>query len=198
MKDALPTLPNAKEVLVWRDGFSNWTRAGDVPELRARTITPPPLPPKTVQRVDNDGAQRGEPRGIAGWLILPILGTILAPLYAGYNALQIAAALAKASSGSSLKTFVWLELAFNIGLLVAWVIAITFGFRHKREYPVLFVSLVGITLAGSLVDLYVATQVFNLPFDTEDAKAIMRPLITLLIWGPYMFLSKRVRNTFVK
>jgi hypothetical protein len=44
LKDALATVSDARDVLVWRDGFSDWKKAGDVPELRAQTVRPPPLP----------------------------------------------------------------------------------------------------------------------------------------------------------
>jgi GYF domain 2 len=44
LKAALPRIPNAQDILVWRDGFKNWQRAGSVPELFAEAIVPPSLP----------------------------------------------------------------------------------------------------------------------------------------------------------
>jgi hypothetical protein len=44
LKETLVTLPDAKNVLVWCEGFLNWKIAGDVQELRARSLTPPPVP----------------------------------------------------------------------------------------------------------------------------------------------------------
>jgi hypothetical protein len=44
LKDTLANVSDTRDVLVWRDGFSDWKKAGDVPELRAQTIRPPPLP----------------------------------------------------------------------------------------------------------------------------------------------------------
>jgi hypothetical protein len=41
LKRTLAGFRNGKDVLVWREGFSGWERAGDVPELRARTSLPP-------------------------------------------------------------------------------------------------------------------------------------------------------------
>jgi hypothetical protein len=35
----------------------------------------------------------------------------------------------------------------------------------------------------------------------EDAQArreFLSAVLTLLVWGPYMFMSKRVKNTFVR
>jgi hypothetical protein len=41
LKRTLANFPDGKDVLVWHEGFSGWERAGDVPELRARTSLPP-------------------------------------------------------------------------------------------------------------------------------------------------------------
>jgi hypothetical protein len=44
LKESLATFQNAKDVLVWYENYPNWVLAGDVPELRAQTAAPPPLP----------------------------------------------------------------------------------------------------------------------------------------------------------
>ena len=41
----LSRVSNAKDVLVWRDGFSNWVKAENVPELASHVMKlQPPLP----------------------------------------------------------------------------------------------------------------------------------------------------------
>ena len=35
-------------------------------------------------------------------------------------------------------------------------------------------------------------------FNSDDSKEIVKAIFKLLIWGPYMFLSKRVKTTFVR
>lgn len=44
LKATLLNIPNARNVLVWRPGFADWMKAGDVPELSA-DISAPPLAP---------------------------------------------------------------------------------------------------------------------------------------------------------
>jgi len=44
MRETLATLPDAKNVLVWCEEFPDWKLAGDVKELRARSLAPQPLP----------------------------------------------------------------------------------------------------------------------------------------------------------
>ncbi|MEH2590279.1 DUF4339 domain-containing protein [Bradyrhizobium sp. AZCC 1721] len=41
---ALTKFPEPERVLVWRDGFADWARAGDVSEFKAQTLKPPPRP----------------------------------------------------------------------------------------------------------------------------------------------------------
>ena len=47
MTAILSRVSNARNVLVWRDGFSSWVEAGNVPELSRHVIKPPPLPGST-------------------------------------------------------------------------------------------------------------------------------------------------------
>jgi hypothetical protein len=44
LKETLPRFSEPENVLVWRNGFTNWLRAGDVPEFRAQTLKPPQPP----------------------------------------------------------------------------------------------------------------------------------------------------------
>src|SRR5664280_1536941 len=41
LRETLHSIPNWRDVLVWKEGFENWRKAGDVVEL---AIQPPPLP----------------------------------------------------------------------------------------------------------------------------------------------------------
>jgi hypothetical protein len=215
LRETLATLSNAKDVLVWCDGFPDWKRAGDVSELRAQTVVPPPLPAKglgvPIVRKDKDTTDSPdptrpapEPKGIDGWLIFPAIGTILSPFYVGYSAVQNSEALKilKNSSPSKLQTFgsieyASIELVFNFCLLIAWVVAIFYLFRRKRLYPRLFVTLCAIIFIGNLCEILIERNYFNYPAEPNDIKAILQPLLALIIWGPYMQISRRVRNTFV-
>ncbi|MET4041587.1 DUF4339 domain-containing protein [Bradyrhizobium sp. RT6a] len=44
LRRQLPSFNEPASVLVWRNGFSGWAKAGDVPELRD-LVSRPPLPP---------------------------------------------------------------------------------------------------------------------------------------------------------
>lgn len=138
-----------------------------------------------------------EPKGIGGWLILPVIGTVLSPFVMAYWTFQSVTALDESLS-TGLLAFIVIESVFNFGLMIAWIVAAVQLFRYKRMYPRLFVALLAITLVGTLLDVAVAAAIFDISVDANDAKGLARSAIGLAIWGPYMFKSKRVENTFVE
>jgi len=138
-----------------------------------------------------------EPKGIDGWLILPVIITLLSPLTNAYAAFQDVVVLLNASLPTALAVFIVVELLYNFGLMTAWIFAAVLLFRHKRFYPRLFVALLVITLIGIVLDLAVATTAFDVTIDSSDIRSAGRSAILLAIWGPYMHKSVRVKNTFV-
>lgn len=62
LTDALASSPNALDTLVWRNNFTDWKRAADVPELEAGTarVLPPPLPVRRAISATNDDRKPAE------------------------------------------------------------------------------------------------------------------------------------------
>jgi hypothetical protein len=137
------------------------------------------------------------PKGIAGWLILPVIITLLSPLMTGYAAFQDVVVLLNASLPTALAVFIVVEFLYNFGLMAAWIFAAVLLFRHKWLYPRLFVALLVITLIGTVLDLAVAATAFDVTIDSGDIRSAVRSAVQLAIWGPYMHKSVRVKNTFV-
>ena len=146
--------------------------------------------------VTSETASPQEPKGIGGWLILPALGTLLSPLFTAWATYQTASVIS-GQLQTGILTFVIIEVLVNVGLTIAWIVAIVGLFQHRRFYPRFYVALCAISLVVVVADISVAAVFFNIPMEPDDAKNIVRPLAALVIWGPYMFKSKRVRNTFV-
>jgi hypothetical protein len=72
LRQTLATVPNAADVLVWRDKFPVWKRAGDVPELRGQFAVP------SRSQTHNVGPEaRGESLSTPplkwSWIIAPLL-----------------------------------------------------------------------------------------------------------------------------
>jgi hypothetical protein len=134
-----------------------------------------------------------EPKGIGGWLILPVIITLVWPLMTAYDAVV----LLNAAVSTALTVFIVVEFLYNFGLVIAWIFAAVLLFRHKRLYPRLFVALLVITLIGTVLDLIVAAMAYDVTIDSNDIRSAGRSAILLAILGPYMHKSVRVKNTFV-
>lgn len=142
-----------------------------------------------------------EPQGIGGWLILPVIGTVLLPLmtaYAAFAAFLDVVVLLNASLLTALVAFIVVKCLYNFGLVIAWIFAAVLLFRHKRLYPRFFVALLVIMFIGTVLDLAVTAMAFDVTIDSSDVRSTLRFVIGLAIWGPYMYKSERVKNTFVE
>jgi hypothetical protein len=140
-----------------------------------------------------------KPHGVAGWLLLPALGTLLTPLWLAKGVYDGALPLFTVTiENAALRGFITVELVLNLGLCLGWFYALYLLARYRAQYPPLFIVLaLGILIFG-IADTAVAHFGFGVPFEPNDLAAMVRALIFAAIWVPYMLRSRRVRNTFVK
>jgi Protein of unknown function (DUF2569) len=150
--------------------------------------------------------------GLRGWLVLVGLGIIVSPPFQIAQVLPTYIQIFSDGSWSALTTPgtqaynpLWApiligEMAINGGLVLAWIFIGFLYFSKRRTFPKLYISILLFTLAFILVDAAVIKSVFpDAPFfDGETAMQFARSLIAVLIWVPYMLVSKRVKATFVK
>lgn len=170
------------------------------------TQTPTPVPANGPP--PDDG-----PRGIGGWLILPIIGLVitivwtlvtLAPVlqpenFAGfqaffegrippeYNALMYTGLLSGADG------------LIGIGLSVVCLIQI---FRMKRSVPLLMTVFYIFAVWSTAVEYYAVAE-FPLLRESEGDVATLAvqtygSIFRAALWISYFWMSKRVKNTFVR
>lgn len=142
-----------------------------------------------------------EPSGIGGWLIFPIIGLCLAPYFyvKGIAELMgVIQGLDFAAVPDGLKLSVFTELFVNACIMCAWVYAAYALFRKKRIFPRLFSALAVIGMSFVIIDIIVAASVFAVPPTGNDYAAIVKQIVSAIIWVPYMFQSVRVKNTFTR
>jgi hypothetical protein len=144
-------------------------------------------------------AARPEPHGIGGWLILPMLGTFISLTLSAYGVFQSIDVLTRYGHKQSAawNYIVIGEAIFSFAMVVGWTVAVITLFQHKRIFPSLFVFLLAATFALSLADVIVVSQVLNQKIDSASIRDVTRPFLSLIIWGPYMYMSRRVKNTFI-
>ena len=148
----------------------------------------------------NDG-----PVGIGGWLVLPLLGLVVTVL-GSYRMLGQYAGLSEmlARLSPSQSAFVIFEVVGNAVLLVFPILLLALAFQTKRSFPGLYVVWAVAGMAFLVVDLILAMALFpaGYPtveslFDEATVRELLRSLLLLVVWAPYMMKSRRVANTFV-
>lgn len=90
-------------------------------------------------------------------------------------------------------------MLINAVFLIAWLYMAYLFFSKRRTFPKWYISL-AFTSAGIIVLDTIASKIImpNLPIlDPATAKSLLRILVMLGIWVPYMKLSKRVEATFI-
>ena len=150
-------------------------------------------------------------RGLAGWLILVGLGLVLSPIIITFRLVDLYSGVFGSGAWPLLttpgavaynpywKSLVLGELLANFTLAMASIILMVLFFRRKRQFPMLYVGFVLCGLLFLVVDAFALGLVMpqQPAFDADTVQNLVRPTLHALIWIPYMFVSRRVRATFV-
>lgn len=156
--------------------------------------------------------EKAKHEGLGGWLIFVGLGIVFSPLKIIALILPIYSELFTNGSWEVLTTPgmeaydpLWApiligEIAINAGLVIVWLLVAFLFFSKKEAFPKFYIGIMVFTLVFILADALAGKVVLpNEPvFDPDTTKELVRQLIVVLIWVPYMFVSKRVKATFVK
>lgn len=191
----------AQGALIWRPGFAEWrgveTAAGlvflDAQSAPLQTdVAPPPLP-----------ALRGAAlTGIGGWLLVPAVGLVIAPIRMAVDIVQAFGLLGEylregpAAIATTDGAFIIGVILVEIPLIAfqAWVA--TLFFRKKRLLPNAMTALIITRVAWAIIPLVAADMIAG--DDGVGAPGyVAAALIMAAIWIPYFRTSRRVKNTFV-
>lgn len=148
--------------------------------------------------------------GIGGWLLLFGLGVVVRCITAftssagqvsTYFDLTIWENLTSATSSARnlpLAALILAELAGNLFFIfLVWVAAILF-FQRRRTAPRWNIVVLLYLFGFSALDMAVSGLIANTPAEASDWKNLFRTLMGALIWVPYLSVSERVKETFVR
>ncbi|MBU2712900.1 DUF2569 domain-containing protein [Zooshikella harenae] len=150
--------------------------------------------------------------GISGWLILIAIGIVLTPFriiilcvttYSDVFSTEVWEALT--TPGAEMYHFLWApiiigEILINSGLLLAWLYMAYLFFTKNRDFPKCYISIAIFSLLFIIADAFAIKLVLpnESVFDPDTIKELTRSLVMVIIWVPYMLVSKRVKATFIK
>lgn len=180
--------------------------AGGAGNVDGNGVAPPEWRPQSM-RVDPALT------GIGGWLILFIIGLVLAPIRMGSILATDFLPLFKDGTWQALTTpgsehyhAMWgpllaFEIAGNLGTLVGALAVLLFLSRKSRLTPRIAIAWLAFNLAvmiGDHILVQTVPVVAEQGTDPEGLAELARSAIGALIWIPYWLVSKRVKQTFVE
>jgi hypothetical protein len=162
--------------------------------------------------VDINQANDSGPVGLRGWLLLVGIGVILGPIRLMMGMVSIYAPFWDAAMISIvtdpfaenfnplISALVIGGFAANTSLLLAQLYLIYGYFKQKKWFPRVYVSVLLLSIIYIFLDALAAAYAFpgETVWDNEAKKDLTRLIISAFIWVPYMFVSRRVKNTFVR
>jgi Protein of unknown function (DUF2569) len=172
---------------------------------------PNPYAPPQSPVADAPPAVAG-PKGIGGWLLLPVIGMFVFPVrclislateYLPIFEKGMWAALT--TPGSKAYHPLWgpllaYEIFFNLAFLVFDLVLLYLLFAKSYRFPKLYIAFAVLNLVFVVSDAIVGYQIPAVVAQGMDtmAKEIGRSFMMVVIWVPYLMVSKRVKNTFVR
>ncbi len=150
--------------------------------------------------------------GLGGWLTLVGLGIIMSPIslsmwnFSMYSDLFATGYFdILTTPGTDAYNPLWMpiligEALINTALIFAWLFIGFLFFSKKINFPKWYIGILIFSLIFIVLDAFAIKLV--LPdepiFDPDTIKEFSKALLSVLIWIPYMLMSKRVKLTFVK
>lgn len=172
----------------------------------------PYAPPSSATQVVPEILPGTGPAGLSGWLVLVGLGLVVTPLRLASYVLQTLLPMFSDGTWHVLTTpgsanyhplwGPWLlaEIVINLFFVAASLYLLFLFFRKSWRFPKLYVGYLIANLLFVVADAF-AVQ-FVLPdrpiLDPETMRDLIRSLVGVALWVPYVFLSRRVKNTFVR
>lgn len=149
------------------------------------------------------------PKGLGGWLILPIIHLFGTIGLTSYNLFGVVenwegfVALVTGQVDPSYRSLVWLvnfSLVAGVAIVAFALYLLVLLFQKKRALPRLmvwfYVALLGMTFIESAAVLQNPQQ-WTMADLSDARRSLGQVVFNAVIWIPYFLRSKRVRATFV-
>jgi len=145
-------------------------------------------------------------RGIGGWLILPTLGCFLYPIitiivvssFFTHLGLDDVNLFSGAESQTQWRIY-YCTSVFAEGIqLPLLVLQLVLLMKHRTSFPYIYIGLAVLNLASLLLNYGLQSSVDSMASGDEVATEFITTVLKLGLWCLYMFVSERVRATFIK
>lgn len=157
-------------------------------------------------------SERNDLQGLGGWLILVGIGITLSPFIMLFQVVPLYFEIFTSGSFEALTTessasyiplwgaLLMSEIVYNACLvLLGFYVMFLFYTKHYL-FPRFYIAMVVIVFIFTIINAWMVTLVIEDTemFDPETTSALIRTVFVALIWIPYMLISERVKQTFVR
>jgi hypothetical protein len=141
-----------------------------------------------------DSSIKSESVGIGGWLILPAIICVIAPVANTYGGIDAFVSAARVQA--RYRSVVYLDGMLSFVLAALWLACGYLMLKHHRLFPTLFMALLAAGVCRVLLMAFML-GVHGANISPLGA-AFANTFTPALIWIPYMLMSKRVASTFIR
>jgi len=148
-----------------------------------------------LAKIDNKSIPKSV--GIAGWLIIPGLGLVLAPIKSLVMFIIGIKMIQNFTPELLGDLRLWISGLIDITLIISTIVIAVLFFKKLRIAIKAIIGLLVATIVATVIQAFLNMSMFG-EVDSDLFKPILQTLIFSSIWIPYFLKSKRVENTFVK
>ena len=155
---------------------------------------PAPRPPSTSDHF-----------GIGGWLIFPVIGTVITPFVAFYLISSYFSPLAEMNETLQAETvFLGWRLYYFSGALTETIyfcfsiLLVILLFGKRTSFPYFYIVVGVFTIITELYMIGLESQLSDLDGADDRALQLPRMIFTTILWSSYMLRSQRVKATFTR
>ena len=138
-----------------------------------------------------------KPVGIAGWLIIPVIGLVLAPIKSLVMFIIGIKMIQNFTPELLGDLRLWISGLIDVTLIISTIVIAVLFFKKLRIAIKAVISLMAATIVATVIQAFLNMSMFG-EVDLDLFKPILHTFVFSSIWIPYFLKSKRVKNTFVK
>lgn len=138
-----------------------------------------------------------EPKGIAGWLLIPAIGLVLGPINSTIMLFMGLSAIQSFAPELTRDPLLWFSGLIDVAMIIATIVVAVVFFQKRRIAVGAIILLMAAAIFANLVQALLNVAMFE-EVDADTVKPVIQACVFAAIWIPYFLKSKRVKNTFVE
>jgi len=190
--DKFPTESNSQNINCWRCG--EWYT---IKEGKGILLPKQELIDHTYHSIDDKiSDQSSTLKGIYGWLFIPAIGLVLAPLKSLFGLITGIGMIRNYAPELLSDARLWLSGLIDVFMIIATIIVAILFFTMRRITVQAIICLLLASIIANSVQTFLNVNMFD-EANPDTYMPIVHSIVYASIWIPYFMMSKRVKNTFV-